>query len=364
MLQVKNLKKSFFIAEGKVEAIRDVSFEVAEGILTLLGPSGCGKTTTLRCVAGLETPDEGEIYIGGQAVYLGNQRTIVPAYRRGIGMVFQSYAIWPHMTVFDNVAFPLVRGRVKVSRARIREKVGKALQLVGLEGLENRPAPLLSGGQQQRVSLARALVYEPQLLLLDEPLSNLDAKLREEMRLELRDLITRLKISALYVTHDQEEALVLSDRVAVMCNGEILQESNPREMYLRPQHPFVANFIGNANFVEGQVEQGSKDGMTLVETPLGQLVCSLRQDIGFGKRVSVVFRPEDVLVHTDSYSQNPNIFQGIIERLIFVGNKIQCEIRVGTSLIHGDISLHLEVQAGEQISFEIPPERIWILPVV
>lgn len=309
------------MAEGKVEAVRDVSFGVAEGMFfSLLGPSCCGKTTVLRCIAGLEVPDEGEIYIGGKAVFFGISGTVVPAYKRSVGMVFQSYAIWPHMTVFENVAFPLIHREFKVSRAQIKERVRRVLKLVGLEREENRPAPLLSGGQQQRVSLARALVYEPRLLLLDEPLSNLDAKLREGMRLELRDLINRLKISALYVTHDQEEALVLSDRVAVMSNGEIIQENSPREMYLRPKHPFVVSFIGNANIVEGRVERGKKDGITLVETPLGQLVSSDPRDIEFGKCVSVLFRPEDVLVHTDSHSQNPNIFQGIIERLIFVGS--------------------------------------------
>src|SRR3990172_2311676 len=363
MLRVNNLTKTFTLADGRVEAVSGISFEVPEGVfLTLLGPSGCGKTTTLRCVAGLEVPEAGEIYIGENLVFSSEKRVMLPAYRRGVGMVFQSYAIWPHMTVFENVAFPILRGGYKVGKAEVGDRVRKALHLVGLEQFESRPAPLLSGGQQQRVSLARALVYEPRLLLLDEPLSNLDAKLREEMRIELRELINRLKISTLYFTHHQKEALVLSDRIAVMRDGQILQEGSPREIYLDPLNPFVASFVGKANFVDGSVE-GQKDerGGIAIRTSLGQLICAPRLDLTIGEQVSVVFRPEDVHVRTDSSGHDRNTFPGVVERVIFVGNKILCEIRVGSVLVQSEINARFKLQQGGKVTVEISPECIGVI---
>jgi iron(III) transport system ATP-binding protein len=350
------------MAEGAVQAVQGISFDIEEGVfLTLLGPSGCGKTTTLRCVAGLEVPDSGEILIGDEPVYVGGRGVVVPSYKRGVGMVFQSYAIWPHMTVAENVAFPLVHGGFKAPKAQVKERVRKALELVGLAHLENRPAPLLSGGQQQRVSLARALVYEPKLLLLDEPLSNLDAKLREEMRLELRELVKRLKISTLYVTHDQEEALVLSDEIAVMSEGHILQKGTPREIYLDPHHPFVASFVGSANSIEGLVEAGKNghDGF-VVGTPIGQISCRLPTEIAKGERVSLVFRPEDLVIHTAQPARS-NTFPGVLERLIFVGNRIHCEIRSGAYLLHGATSARTEIQQGSSVFVEIPPDYVRVL---
>jgi iron(III) transport system ATP-binding protein len=362
MLRIKDLRKTYVTPEGRVEAVRGISFEIDSGVfLTLLGSSGCGKTTTLRCVAGLETPDSGEIVIGEQAVFSGDRGVLVPAYRRGVGMVFQSYAIWPHMTVTENVAFPLVHGGFKVPRSQVRERVSRALDLVGLAKLGNRPAPLLSGGQQQRVSLARALVYEPKLLLLDEPLSNLDAKLREEMRIELRDLVRRLNISTLYVTHDQEEALVLSDRIAVMSEGRILQMGSPRDIYLNPQDPFVANFVGSANFIDGAVERSGNghDGF-VVGTPLGQFVCQLPSDIKAGDRVSVVFRPEDLSMRAGACS-GTNAFPGVLERVIFVGNRIHCEIRSGEVVLHGQANARAVFEQGARVVVEIPPEYVRVL---
>jgi iron(III) transport system ATP-binding protein len=365
MLRVKNLRKTYAMAEGRVNAVQDISFEIDQGILlTLLGPSGCGKTTTLRCVAGLETPDSGEIHIGAAPVFMSGRGILVPSYRRGVGMVFQSYAIWPHMTVFDNVAFPLVHGGFKAPRSEVKKRVRQALELVGLGKLENRPAPLLSGGQQQRVSLARALVYEPKLLLLDEPLSNLDAKLREEMRLELRDLVQRLKISTLYVTHDQEEALVLSDKIAVMSEGRILQLGSPQEIYLEPQHPFVAKFVGGGNFIDGQVEPG-KNGHPgyVVGTTLGPVACALPDGIGKGERVSLVFRPEDVLIHTAAQPSKVNTFPGVLERMIFVGNRIHCEIRSGALLLHSEANARTGIQQGSKVFVEVPADYIRVLRV-
>ena len=254
MIRIENLHMRYHSEMGEVHAVRGISLTVKPGeFYTMLGPSGCGKTTTLRSVAGLETPEEGEIYIGDDLVFSSSKGISIPPYKRDIGMVFQSYAIWPHMTVFDNVAFPLQEMRRRFSKKEIHEKVLKALSLVQLNGLEDRPAPFLSGGQQQRLALARALVKEPRVLLLDEPLSNLDAKLREETRLEVRELVNRLNITTLYVTHDQLEALTMSDVVAVINQGQIAQEAPPNEIYQSPRERFVANFIGLANFLEGDV---------------------------------------------------------------------------------------------------------------
>ncbi|MDP2606359.1 MAG: ABC transporter ATP-binding protein, partial [Deltaproteobacteria bacterium] len=230
MISIKALCKSFKSQQGKVDALREIDLEVKEGdFCVLLGPSGCGKTTTLRCVAGLERPDGGEIEINGRLVNSTNSRIFVPAEKRDIGMVFQSYAIWPHMSVFQNVAFPLTQGQKRYPKRLVADKVGHALKLVHLDGLEERPATDLSGGQQQRVAMARAMVTEPKLLLMDEPLSNLDARLRDEMRLELKKINRSIGVTTLYVTHDQAEALSLGDKVCVMHDGEIIQMAPPHE---------------------------------------------------------------------------------------------------------------------------------------
>jgi iron(III) transport system ATP-binding protein len=277
-----------------VSAVDGLSFEVAQGELyTLLGPSGCGKTTTLRCVAGLERPDSGTIVLGDTEVYSASK--FVPTHKRDLGMVFQSYAIWPHMTVFENAAFPLrVSGRR--GRAKIDEAVNEALALVGLAGYESRMATQLSGGQQQRLSLARALVRRPTVLLLDEPLSNLDAKLREHMRQEIRQLQQRLRITTLFVTHDQVEALAMSDRVAVLRDGKIEQEASPKDIYNQPTSEFVANFVGATNLVKGTVLDWDAQTATL-ETKFGQLsavwgVHQLKED----DEVTVAVRPEDLVL--------------------------------------------------------------------
>src|SRR4051794_22926903 len=237
---------------GDAPAVNGVSFTVAQGEhVTLLGPSGCGKTTTLRAIAGLEQPSSGSIRINGDAVYSAAARRNVPAEKRGVSMVFQSYAVWPHMSVFDNVAYGL-RVR-KLPRAEIAAQVERALALVQMRDFASRSAALLSGGQQQRVALARALAFSPQVLLFDEPLSNLDAKLRAEMRVELRDLQRRLDVTSVYVTHDQEEALAISDRVVVMNVGSIEQIGSPEDIYHRPKSRFVADFVGSANLIPGRV---------------------------------------------------------------------------------------------------------------
>ena len=276
MLNVQDLRKTFPPAKGDdrpVVAVDDVSFFVTEGdFFTLLGPSGCGKTTILRCIAGLESPDDGEIAVAGRVLDSTKAGVRVRANDRGLGMVFQSYAIWPHMTVHANVAFPLTvtpRSRRR-SSAEIRGRVERALDLVRLNGLGSRPATDLSGGQQQRLALARALVMEPPLLLLDEPLSSIDAKLRSEMCFELKRLQQTLGISTVYVTHDQEEALAMSSVIAVMREGRIEQVGDPREIYANPRSRFVAEFVGDAYLIDGVVEE-RRNGACLVRTAEGLL---------------------------------------------------------------------------------------------
>ncbi len=296
---------------GAITAVDHIDLHVQDGeMVTLLGPSGCGKTTTLRMIAGLEVPDAGSIRIGDVPVYDAAKRIDVPSERRNLGMVFQSYAIWPHMTVYQNVAYPLRMRRMR--RDESEDRVATVLHQVGLEGLEKTPATNLSGGQQQRVALARALVFEPRVLLLDEPLSNLDAKLREHMRFALRIMQQRLNVTALYVTHDQEEALTLSDRVVVMNQGRIEQMGTPVEIYEQPATRFVAEFIGKANFLEaaGEVRvsaDGAKvplatfDGEVTIALDSGTVRADLREGMVKGARLFI--RPEKIRIGARSASQ-------------------------------------------------------------
>src|SRR6187551_2301722 len=267
-IEVENLEVYF----GAVPAVRGVSFTVLHGEqLTLLGPSGCGKTTTLRAIAGLEKPVAGEIRIDGAPIYSAARDIHVPAEKRGLSMVFQSYAIWPHMTVFDNVAYGLRVRREEA--AAIRDKVMRALALVQMQAFADRRASQLSGGQQQRVALARAFVFQPSVLLFDEPLSNLDAKLRADMRIELRELQHRLGITSVYVTHDLEEALAMSDRIVVMKDGLIAQVGSPLEIYNHPRNAFVADFVGSSNLITGRLRPDlASDGVIALETAAGHIV--------------------------------------------------------------------------------------------
>ncbi|NIO09656.1 MAG: ATP-binding cassette domain-containing protein [Deltaproteobacteria bacterium] len=345
---------------GEVHAVRGISLTVEPGqFYTMLGPSGCGKTTTLRSVAGLETPEEGEIYIGDDLVYSSSKGIAVPPYKRDIGMVFQSYAIWPHMTVFDNVAFPLKEMGRKFSKSEIRGKVLQALSLVQLTGLEDRPAPFLSGGQQQRLALARALVKEPRVLLLDEPLSNLDAKLREETRLEVRELVNRLNITTLYVTHDQLEALTMSDVVAVINQGQIVQEAPPSEIYQAPRERFVANFIGMANFLEGEVSQLPINGESLgeVKTPGGALKCSLPEGIGVGESVVILVRPEDANLVSQTHTSTHNVLNANVDAVIFMGDTLECRVITGGQSIRVKLHPSSSLTRGDTVRLELPPAR-------
>ena len=314
---------------GAVKAVGPVSFSVAAGQqLTLLGPSGCGKTTTLRAVAGLERPSEGRIIIGGRTVYDGARRVEVPAEERGLSMVFQSYAIWPHMTVFENVAYGL-RVRRK-SAAEIKEKVGAALDLVQMGGFADRNASQLSGGQQQRVALARAYAFSPSVLLFDEPLSNLDAKLRGDMRIELRELQHRLGVTSLYVTHDLEEALAMSDVIVVMRGGHIEQRGSPEDIYNRPRTEFVADFVGSANLIRGRLRPDLSNGdLMAVESDGGHVVYGTAFGRAPGPTPTLAIRT----VHLDLQNMNDkaarNVWPVTVKRTVFLGDLSQIHVDWG-----------------------------------
>ena len=331
MVELDHLGKNF----DTEAAVRDVSLSVAQGeFVTLLGPSGCGKTTTLRCLAGLERPDAGEIRIDGEIVASVERGINRNPEDRNIGMVFQSYALWPHMTVFDNVAYGLRVRRAPVSV--IRQRTTRALELVGLANLADRYATKLSGGQCQRVALARAIVYEPKVVLFDEPLSNLDAKLREQMRVELVRLQKEVGITSIYVTHDQSEALVMSDRVVVMNKGAIQQVGDPQTIYTRPANTFVANFIGVANLMEG-ILLGRSGELCEMEILLGEDHAPVHvrarggNNVSPGQRLILSVRPEDVSVHLrkpDS-AGTCNLFEGEVIDTTYLGNFLECRVRVG-----------------------------------
>jgi len=353
MLTVQDLRMTYRGSQGVTEAVRGVSFDVAPGeFFTLLGPSGCGKTTTLRCIAGLEDPSSGSITAGTTVVYSSAQKINVPAYRRGLGMVFQSYAIWPHMSVFDNVAFPLKHGQRKAPKADVRGRVMDVLELVQLGHLADRPAPFLSGGQQQRVALARALVLEPSVLLLDEPLSNLDAKLREK----------RTGTTTLYVTHDQLEALTMSDRVALMKDGLIDQVGDPRDVYQSPRTAFSAHFLGRTNIIDGTVlTTADADGRGRLETPWGVLQCAIPQELQTGTAVSIGFRPESVVVSVDPVEAEPNVLRGTVAQRTFAGDTVHLEVDLGGRMLHARGDPFIEYTEGQVISIKVPPERCYYL---
>ena len=308
---------------GDVVAVDNVSFDVRRGEhLTLLGPSGCGKTTMLRSIAGLERPSSGVIRIDGKATYSSGDGINISTEKRGISMVFQSYGVWPHMTVFDNVAYGL---RVRnMTRAVIEEKVDRALALVQMSKFARRSATKLSGGQQQRVALARALAFSPSVVLFDEPLSNLDAKLRNEMRLELRELQQKLKITSVYVTHDQEEALAISDRVIVMNAGCIEQIGAPEDIYDRPRTAFIADFVGSANIINGRV-CGEPTGVGCIrfECTGGLVLQAYAQKAPTGKEQKVAIRTAYIQLAASAFPIGNNSVRGCISRRIFHGDFIQ-----------------------------------------
>ncbi len=380
MLTIEGLRKSY-VAGSRSRALRlqrsrageqsefavdGVSFEVQEGALfTLLGPSGCGKTTTLRSVAGLERPDAGVIRLRDTVLFDGSRRVNVPANKRGLGMVFQSYAIWPHMSVFSNVSFPLevVPRRQRLGRTEIGRRVRRVLEAVGLAELADRQATKLSGGQQQRLALARALVTEPQLLLLDEPLSNLDAKLREAMRFELKRLQRELGLTAVYVTHDQAEALVLSSRIAVMRAGRIVQTGRPREVYTRPNSQFVAEFVGVTNFVQGTTARVS-EGRTRIETSEGALWSSDGTGLPAGTEVLMSVRPESLDISTDPRAPAArNEWRGSVLTRAFLGDSTDHVVGVGKYKLRVRSNPTVSIEPGREVYLRVAPENVVIVPL-
>ncbi len=356
-IRVEGLRKRYVSGGKVINALDGVDLVIPAGrIFTLLGPSGCGKTTLLRCIVGLEQPDSGQISIGGEVVWSKAKGIAVPTEKRGLGMVFQTYAIWPHMNVFDNVAYPLqVRG---VAADTIRRKVADTLAFVQLAGFEQRPATKLSGGQQQRVALARALVAEPKVILFDEPLSNLDAKLREETRKELRKFLGELGITAVYVTHDRVEALALSDTIAVMREGAIVEEGGPRQIYFGAAHRFVADFIGRANLVAAKV-RAQEPLATVVDCGLGIVPCEKR-DMPPGSDVTLCIRPEFLRVAPHA-AREAGAMEGRIETLVFIGEAYEAEIRVGRELLLARTGAEADLHEGDAVGVAVDPAHCLLL---
>jgi len=363
MISVVGLGKTFQSKSETVHAIRDVSFEVAAGeIVTLLGPSGCGKTTTLRCVAGLEKPIAGSILINDRAVVDSKLGVFVAPHRRNLGMVFQSYAIWPHMNVLENVAYAL-EGR-GMSKADMKGQAMQALATVQMSHLSDRPAPRLSGGQQQRVAIARALVGRPQALLFDEPLSNLDANLRMEMRKELRRLQLQIGLTSIYVTHDQSEALAISDWIILMKDGQIVERGRPVDIYRRPKKLFTAQFLGATNLFPGTLVD--KDGQRArVHGPHGDLVGVLSDTaLQIGSAVQVSVRPEAIGMArslgalVEGYA---NQISGRLELAVFAGNAVEAEVSVGERKVFCLLDHDADLQADRDVVLTFAVEDTLVL---
>ena len=359
-MRLQGLSKTY--PGNTVPAVDHLTIDVNDGeIVTLLGPSGCGKSTTLRMVAGLENPDAGTIHFGERPVVITDAGLRVPPEKRDVGMVFQSYAIWPHMTVEENIAFPLKSRRF--NRRDIRERVARVLDLVGLPGLEKRPGPLLSGGQQQRVALARALVTEPSVLLLDEPFSNLDAKLREQMRIEVKLMQRRLNIPVLFVTHDQIEALSLSDKIALMNLGVVQQHGSPRLLYEEPANEFVRDFVGKTVLFRGEVRSSNPAGQVAVAID-GAPNCVVfgrgYDPAGFptGSSVFIGVRPEDVeIVPADGDVPPAGTTGATVDTALFIGERIEYQVDVDKQhqmLIYGE--RHHPIPEGSRVWLRLRPE--------
>src|SRR5712692_2640385 len=362
MVQIESLEKYFGEDKDRVHVLRGVSLNIPEGSLyTFLGPSGCGKTTTLRCVAGLERPDGGRISIGGHTVFAFGERVYVPTNKRPIGMVFQSYAIWPHMTVFQNVAYPLTIHRRP--KSEIKRRVEDVLKVVGLHGLEDRPAPKLSGGQQQRVAFARALVNEPKVLLLDEPLSNLDAKLRVQMRFEIKALQRRINITTIFVTHDQGEALAISDQIAVMHAGTLIEVGAPHQLYSRPKRRFTATFLGLTNLIEGKVvEVGGDSQPGRIETNKGIFSFIPATGVAKGQPAILSIRPEHIEVMKQKPQVTQNVLEGTVKEAIFMGDAYHCQIAVGDTLLRVHTHPFLSMSPGDKVYLHLDPQSCNGLP--
>ena len=365
-LRIQSLYKTF----NRVVAVNRLNLEVREGeFFTLLGSSGCGKTTTLRLVGGLERPDGGEIHLGDRCLVSESKRLFVKPEKRDMGMVFQSYALWPHMTDFENVVYPLKLRGLRGQEAE--NKVAEVLGLVGLAGLQERPAPALSGGQQQRVALARALVFSPRVLLLDEPLSNLDAQLREEMRRELKGLQQRLGITVVFVTHDQIEALSLSDRIAIMQTGQLEQVGNPEEVYYHPATPFVRDFLGKTFLLPGRIlgivdQQVNVAIQQFDAAPLSiqraNLSASGNGLTGVGQSVMVAIRPEQVELWAKAPEGKLNMVPANLQSVQFLGDRYEYTVALGSETRVLVSPASRDLRAGEKIYLELKSEGITLWP--
>lgn len=348
MISAISLQKQFRTDRGQiVQALDDVSFNVAAGeFFVLLGPSGSGKTTTLRSVAGIETADTGTIRIGSKAVFSSDDGVDIPPEERPVAMVFQSYALWPHMDVYNNIVFPLRKGVRRVPADVIKSRVDAVVETLQLTPYMNRPISQLSGGQQQRVALARALALEPQVLLMDEPLSNLDAKLRASLRVEIKNLTKSLGITTLYVTHDQVEAMVMGDQIAVMNKGAIAEQGTPSQLYKRPSSEFVARFLGEMNFIPGTL---TRDGAA-ADTPWGTVALSHVSDAITSPDVKLGFRPEDVLI-----GETPGAL-GVPARVVqsyYIGDAVLCDFTARNCAFSARLSNTVRVSAGDDVTISL-----------
>ena len=356
-LSLKGLTKRF----ATFTAVDNLDLEVRPGeLMALLGPSGCGKTTTLRMVAGLERPTEGDIRYGDKVFVSTAQGIELPPDKRNVGMVFQSYALWPHMTVFQNVAYPLTLRRV--AKAEIRKRVQDVLDLINLGTLRDKTIPQLSGGQQQRVALARALVYEPSLMLFDEPFSNLDTQLRMQMRLELKHLRRKVSMTGLFVTHDQVEALSMADCVAIMNGGRIEQMGPPQDVYLRPKTRFVRDFLGRAISLHGWLEERSgrwcvrfADGTTTIE-------CNPPQGMQASQRVELSIRPEYAKHHPASETGRPNTVSATIDELLFTGDQFEARLGIAGESVLIELPSSRPWREGDTLALELPIEALSLWP--
>ena len=352
-IEVRSLVKAF----GDQRALDHVEFTVRDGeLFTLLGPSGCGKSTTLMSIAGFQSPEEGRIAVGGDVFVDASERIDVPAERRNLGIVFQSYAVWPHMTVFDNLAFPLKLR--KVGRKDIGRRVREVLELVDMAPYETRYPHQLSGGQQQRVALGRALVYSPSVLLLDEPFSNLDAKLRERARMWVKELQHSLGLTTIFVTHDQDEALSMSDRVAVMDRGVVQQVGTPEDVYRRPANRFVAEFVGRVNLISGEVD-GWANGVVSVRLESGHRLEAALADAPAPGLITVAIRPEALRIAAVSSALNgSNTIEAVVGSVAFLGDHYQVELQAeGLSLLAQGGNL----AAGDRVKVHIPADACTVI---
>jgi iron(III) transport system ATP-binding protein len=357
VLEIKNLHATYQLEGSEIRALQGVDFTIGEGeFFVLLGPSGCGKTTMLRSIAGLERPVAGEILIDGELVFSAERKIFVPPDQRPIAMVFQSYAIWPHMDVFENIAFPLRSGRVQLGDAEVNKRVGDVLDLLGLDGYAERPVTTLSGGQQQRVALARALALQPRILLMDEPLSNLDFKLQVRLRSQMRELMHQLNLTTVHVTHNQAEALETGDRIAVMDTGVSKQIGNPHAIYHRPESEFVARFIGDMNVFYGAVTEVNGEEL-LVSSGAGTLRAHTSGSrMAVGDKCAIGVRPEDLTISTGAGSGvgDEDVYTGRLQNSQFVGEAYVHDIVVGTEVLRVKMHHREGFNVGENVNISIP----------